>query len=354
MKDPMRKRRGFTLVELLVVIGIIAVLISLLLPALGRARESANTIKCASNLRGIGLAIANYVANYRGVLPPSNLYKGFGFSGGIQTPSQPNQGYVHWSSFLYGKPDPYSDPDGIYKNLSGWEAFQCPSLDRGGLAPANTFPANNDLPNEVPGVIDWQAPRLAYTLNEALCPRGLFQKGFQASGGPVITPYHFVKAGSVQNSAEIILGTELWGIQSAATTISQISGSNISNSRRPVNGFKSNVGYSADALYQTNPSANNRILQVDLNPDEDLLPDPVATFTSSGNTTASNTTLDFVGRNHGSLRHGAVVGDPNGQGNWDLRKTNFLYLDGHVETKSIVETVYPKSQWGDKFYSLQQ
>lgn len=81
----MRVTRGFSLVELLVVIGIITVLIAILVPTLSKAREAARRTSCASNLRQLGQAFKIY-AQDNGELPRGNYHNGLGAPAGVPEP----------------------------------------------------------------------------------------------------------------------------------------------------------------------------------------------------------------------------------------------------------------------------
>ena len=90
MKLCTRKTKGFTLVERLVVIGIIALLISILLPSLNRAREQANRVKCASNLRQIGQGLQMYANENKGNFPRTYFKSGGGIDASNKGFDQPN------------------------------------------------------------------------------------------------------------------------------------------------------------------------------------------------------------------------------------------------------------------------
>lgn len=99
MKPRAARRSGFTLVELLVVIGIIALLIGILLPALFAAKEQANKVKCASNLRQIGIAMKLYAHDNRDHYPRGNTLEELGAESGLTVAYFRDQTNIHGDIF---------------------------------------------------------------------------------------------------------------------------------------------------------------------------------------------------------------------------------------------------------------
>jgi prepilin-type N-terminal cleavage/methylation domain-containing protein len=194
---------GFTLVELLVVIAVIALLMGILMPSLNKARQAAYTTKCAGNMRNVGVAMESYV-NDSGTYPPSYVYPSDD-NGSYDLAKQDENhpfGYLHWSWFLFdaGRCDP--------------SAFACPAMEGGGGAP-RTNPGlrrqdwakgqvdqnGSDSPNSL---TDKQAPRMAYTANGGIIPRNKFKGGFAG-----LQRYNrLVKPTEVSRPGEVILLTE--------------------------------------------------------------------------------------------------------------------------------------------------
>ena len=183
----MTRRRAFTLVELLVVIGIIVLLIAILLPTLKAARERANRIKCASNLRQIGIALRIYAHDNKGHFPRT-LYK-------------PKESVMAWWGDPWRNYDDVTAPLALlirYRLLRA-EVFLCPS----GSYRAGSV---HDTPGYGHRDFDWALPSISILQYSWANPYPMCTGGFEPTPGmreykpPPDVPGDFAIAADANNS----------------------------------------------------------------------------------------------------------------------------------------------------------
>lgn len=166
------RRKGFTLVELLVVVGIVSVLIALLLPALTKARSEARKVYCGSNLRTLGQAMQQYAADNHNSFPRGYWFKGLNYTSNSSAAS-----------------------DHTFMGLRG---FTCPAGTDPFNNPTNAFgddittpgnPAKRPADNDITGCIFLLLRNYNMPADVFICP-----------GNPSLYPDTFGGVGSGQRS----------------------------------------------------------------------------------------------------------------------------------------------------------
>ncbi len=125
------KRPSVTLVELVVVVGVIGLLLGILLPSLYRARKEAKRIVCLSNQRQIGLGVHTYANDYVGRFPIAQYF------------DAAHLAFVAWDTITYASDPDDAQPGLIWEYTSGNAVQQCPSYDGPSMATGDPYTGYN-------------------------------------------------------------------------------------------------------------------------------------------------------------------------------------------------------------------
>jgi prepilin-type N-terminal cleavage/methylation domain-containing protein/prepilin-type processing-associated H-X9-DG protein len=208
-------RRAFTLVELLVVIGIIAVLISVLLPALSGARRQANLVQCSSNMRQVTMALMTYIQDNKGHLPPAgipplpNIYpRGWWWANELV-----RQNYIRNPSVnvykktpslttekQFNRANPFRCPEGVDEDYSQGAAFPQGDYPTDGLNNGFTLLNDSDAAADGFGIPSW------YQLNSRVgtTSAGGVQNGTEWPGGTRATPFIWFNTAGTQANPKLL------------------------------------------------------------------------------------------------------------------------------------------------------
>lgn len=328
----MRRRRGFTLIELLVVIAVIALLIGILLPALGKSRSSAKQLKCSVNARSVAMGVVSYGSDYKLFFPPHYVYGAdetsmdWKLSEQLINNPHPITGYVHWSYALFNTGNVNESSFTCPEMPKGGAPRTCPGSDPEDWEPNQINDSGGPIGQDPPR--DRQVKRIGYVGNHALFPRNKFIVSEGARLNRLVTSA--MVDGSARGGAGTILTTEIF---SNGKDWNGITAGGKIKSHRPLTPFLTPTGN----VYTADPNSPNPQFYY---PAVSDIMQPSEVPAGAIDDDSGVPLLNLMGRTHKGKQDSKSGG-----------AANCAFADGHVALMTVLETIEKKS-WGTRFYTL--